>query len=248
MRPLPGLLHPALSAPKGRPRCQVRPEQAILRFRAPPLAPSSCGCPGGAQAQAQAGQAAGHHLLPGRSCQAHLVLPHLAGIIMPQLIFQRLRLSPLSFPLVGGSGFNQGLVTTSPGPSLLWRSDRAAAGQPRRPWLLVGAPWKLQCDCSSGYLTRSRMGEPSPPGVTRLSGGSQGCPGGLRWKEVGSRLLPPSAPVTAGQQLPHGLDKPSFPSSFPEENGRPGISPSRLSLGFLDGSATPCGEGVVFPL
>lgn len=84
---------------------------------APSLTPSSCGCPGAAQAQAQAWQAAGHHLLPGHWCQVHLVLPHLAGIITPQLIFQRPRLSPLSFPLESSSGFNQGLVTTSPGSS-----------------------------------------------------------------------------------------------------------------------------------
>lgn len=37
----------------------------------------------------QAQQVNGHHLLPGRSCQLQLVLPHLAGIIMLQFIFQR---------------------------------------------------------------------------------------------------------------------------------------------------------------
>lgn len=115
---LPGLLHPALSAPKEHP--MVMGEAGSRRsfpLGAPSLPPSSCGCPGGAQAQAQAWQAAGHHLLPGHWCQVHLVLPHLAGIITPQLIFQRPRLSPLSFPLESSSGFNQGLVTTSPGSS-----------------------------------------------------------------------------------------------------------------------------------
>lgn len=37
----------------------------------------------------QAQRVNGHHLLPGRCCQLQLVLPHLAGIIMPQFIFQR---------------------------------------------------------------------------------------------------------------------------------------------------------------
>lgn len=38
----------------------------------------------------QAQQVNGHHLLlPRRCCQLQLVLPHLAGIIMPQFIFQR---------------------------------------------------------------------------------------------------------------------------------------------------------------
>lgn len=73
-----------------------------------------------AQAQPQAKQAAGHHLLPGHWCQVQLVLPHWAGIIMPQLIFQRLGLSPLSFPLASSSGLNQSLITTPaerlPGP------------------------------------------------------------------------------------------------------------------------------------
>lgn len=37
----------------------------------------------------QAQQVNGHHLLPGRCCQLQLVLPHLAGIIMPQFVFQK---------------------------------------------------------------------------------------------------------------------------------------------------------------
>lgn len=90
----------------------------------PSLAPSSCGCPGGAQAM----QAAGHHLLLGHWCQVRLALSHWAGIIMPQLIFQRPGLSPLSFPLASSLGQSRSCSHVSTSPfSFLWCRDRAGA-------------------------------------------------------------------------------------------------------------------------
>lgn len=114
-----------------------------------------------AQAQPQAKQAAGHHLLPGHWCQVQLVLPHWAGIIMPQLIFQRLGLSPLSFPLASSSGLNQSLITTLAQRSqVLFPLSRNSADARLAHWpcLLAGSLGKLHCDCFRGSLTHSRDG------------------------------------------------------------------------------------------
>lgn len=113
----------------------------------------------GLRAQAQAMQAVGHHLLLGHWCQVWLVLPHWAGIIMPQLILQRPSLSPLNFPLASSSGLNQGLfpMFRHPGSLSFGAGPQQVPGQPKWPWFLVGSPWK-QCDCSGGHLTHNRDG------------------------------------------------------------------------------------------
>lgn len=83
----------------------------------------------GLRTQAQIVQAAGHHLLPGHWCQVQLVLPHWAGIITPQLIFQT-RFVTAVFSIskqLRVKSRSCCYVSTSPQFSFLWCRDRAGA-------------------------------------------------------------------------------------------------------------------------